>query len=101
VSLTRLSSATAGTEAPQHTRHLHDGPVTGIHLDAEEQVITGSTDRSVCVTPLSAIRSDPAVSGEAEYAVQRLPLTLRCQGVRFEGVRTEREQEKLRRYAES
>ena len=51
VSLTQLSPADTGVVAPQWTRHLHDGPVTGILLDAEEQVITGSTDRRVCVTP--------------------------------------------------
>ena len=61
----------------------------------------GSTDRRVCVTPMSAIRSDTLASDAAESAVQSLHLTLRCKGVRFDGVRTEREQEKLRRYAES
>ena len=101
MSLTQLSPADTGVVAPQWTRHLHDGPVTDILLDAEEQVITGSTDRSVCVTPLSAIRSDTLTPDVAESAVQSLHLTLRCKGVRFDGVRTEREQEKLRRYAES
>ena len=101
VSLTQLSPADTGVVAPQWTRHLHDGPVTGILLDAEEQVITGSTDRRVCVTPMSAIRSDTLTPDAAESAVQSLHLTLRCKGVRFDGVRTEREQEKLRRYAES
>jgi len=81
-------------------RHLHDGPVTDILLDTEEQVITGSTDRKVFVTPVSAIRSDLPALDEAKSAVQRLHLTLRCKGVRFDGVRTEHEQEKLRRYAE-
>jgi hypothetical protein len=70
-------------------------------LDAEEQVITGSTDRRVCVTPVSAIRSDTLTPDAAQSAVQPLHLTLRCKGVRFDGVRTEREQEQLRRYAES
>jgi hypothetical protein len=101
VSLTRLSAADTGVVVPQRTIHLHDGPVTDIFLDAEEQVITGSMDRSVCVTPLSVIRSDSPISDEADSAVQRLHLTLRCKGVHFDGVRTEREREKLRRYAES
>ena len=101
VSLTQLSPAETGVVAPRWTRHLHDGPVTDILLDAEEQVITGSTDRRVCVTPISAIRSDAPTPDAADSAVQSLHLTLRCKGVRFDGVRTEREQEKLRRYAES
>ena len=101
VSLTQLSPAVTGVVAPQWTHHLHDGPVTDILLDAEEQVITGSTDRMVCVAPVSAIRSDSLTSDGAESAVQRLHLTLRCNGVRFDGVRTEHEREKLRRYAES
>ena len=100
VSLTQLGPADTGVVAPQWTRHLHDGPVTDILLDAEEQVITGSTDRRVCVTPISAVRSDTLTPDAAESAVQPLHLTLRCKGVRFDGVRTEREQEKLRRYAE-
>jgi hypothetical protein len=101
VSLTQLGPADTGVVAPQCTRHLHDGPVTDILLDAEEQVITGSTDRRVCVTTMSAIRSDTLTPDAAESAVQSLHLTLRCKGVRFDGVRTEREQEKLRRCAES
>lgn len=101
VSLAQLSLADGDVVAPQWTRHLHDGPVTGIFLDAEEQLITGSTDRTVCVTPVSAIRSESPTSNMAESAVQRLHLTLRCQGVRFDGVRTDREREKLRGYAES
>ena len=101
VSLTQLSPADTGVVAPRWARHLHDGPVTDILLDAEEQVITGSTDRRVCVTPMSTIRSDTLTPDAAEPAVELLHLTLRCKGVRFEGVRTEHEQEKLRKYAES
>lgn len=101
VSLTRLSPADLGAAVLRLTRRLHAGPVTGIHLDTEEQVITGSTDRTVGVTPLSAFQPNTPASENAEPAGQRLYLTLRCQGVRFAGVRTEREQEKLRRYAES
>ncbi len=64
-------------------------------------MITGSTDRSVCVVPVSAIGPDSPGADERDSDVQRLHLTLRCRGVRFDGVRTEREREKLRRYAES
>jgi len=101
VTITRLSSADAADQAPQWRRQIHDGPVTDILIDAEEQVITGSTDRSLCVTAMSAIRSDPSAKDDAKSMVQRLHLTLRCKGVRFDGVTGEREQEKLRRYAQS
>ncbi|MFD2415413.1 pentapeptide repeat-containing protein [Amycolatopsis pigmentata] len=100
VSLTRIDPADTGVVAPQWTRRMHDGPVTDIFLDTEDQVITGSTDRRVCVTRVSAIRSNSPTSDGAESAVQRLHLTLRCKGVRFDGVRTEHEREKLRRYSE-
>ena len=86
VSLTQLAPADNGDVAPQWARHLHDGPIADILLDAEERVITGSTDRSVCVTPLSVLRSDTASPDFTEAAVQSLHLTLRCKGVRFDGV---------------
>ena len=84
-SLTQLSPADTGVVAPQWTRHLHDGPVTDILLDAEEQVITGGTDRRVRATRVATIRSDTLTPDAAESTVQSLHLTLRCKGVRFDG----------------
>jgi hypothetical protein len=75
-------------------RQLHDGPVTSVLLNADEHVITGSTDRTVCVAPLNDARPRAA-----QLPVQRLHLTLRCKSVRFAGVRTEQEQAKLRQYS--
>jgi hypothetical protein len=75
-------------------RQVHDGPVTTIHLDTEERLITGGPDRSVCVTSLE--RTD---SGMTAAPSRRLSLTLRCKNVRFDGVRTELEQAKLRTYS--
>jgi hypothetical protein len=71
---------------------LHSGPVTSITLGPEEEVITGSTDRSLRVTPTEG-------PGAPERPPQLLQLTLRCRGIHFDGVRTEREQEKLRQYS--
>jgi hypothetical protein len=51
-------------------------------------------DRTVCVTPL-----DGARPREAHVPSQRLHLILRCQNVPFEGVRTEKEQAKLRQHS--
>lgn len=104
--LRHLGPAGTGIEYPPRSRRLHEGPVTSIFLDTEERLITGSSDRSVCVVPVSAIQAaasavDETAPDETGAAVQRLHLTLRCKGVRFDGVRTEREREKLRRYAES
>jgi hypothetical protein len=93
VSLTRVTPG--ATLEPLWRRQLHDGPVSAVLLDAEERLITGGSDRSVCVTG-AAMRPDAA-----EPAVHRLHLTLRCKNVRYEGVRTEREQARLREYAQS
>ena len=95
VSLTQLSAADTGVLAPQWVRHVHNGPVTGIALDAEEQLITGGTDRTVCVFRVPVVW--PASPDAAEPATHRLHRTLRCARVRFDGVRTEVEREKLRR----
>ena len=61
-------------------------------LGPENQVITCSTDRSLRVTLSEGL-------GTPERLAQLLQLTLRCRGIRFDGVRTEREQEKLRQYS--
>ena len=94
VSVTRVSPTAA--EAPLWRRQVHDGPVTAVLLDGEEQVITGGSDRSVCVTSLASARPD----GQPP-PVHRLQLTLRCRNVRYNGVRTQREQTKLAEYAQS
>ena len=79
-------------------RGLHNGPVTSILLTTADQVITGSTDRSVCVTPIANADSGPE-HGTQEFPVLRLHLTLRCKNVQFTGVRTDREQARLREYS--
>ena len=84
----------SGVTTRRWQRDLHTGPVTGILLDHEEQVITGGTDRSVCITPIAAMPE-----GGEQPPVQRLHLTLRCRNVRFEGARPQYEQDKLRKYS--
>jgi type I restriction-modification system DNA methylase subunit len=93
VTLTRIDAAGGDNEPSVLWRaELHEGPVTSIVLGPEDQVITGSTDRSLQVTP-------PEGPGVPKRPTQLLQLTLRCRGVHFDGVRTEREQEKLRQYS--
>jgi hypothetical protein len=93
VTLTRIGAAWDENEPSLLWRaELHGGPVTSIMLGPEDQVITGSTDRSLRVTPVEG-------PGAPERPAQLLQLTLRCRGIHFDGVRTEREQEKLRRYS--
>ena len=92
VALARVNPSGVTTRLWQ--RDLHAGPVTAILLDPEEQVITGGIDRSVCITPIAAMQED-----DGQFPVQRLHLTLRCRNVRFEGVRTQHEQDKLRTYS--
>ena len=93
VTLTRIGAAGDDNEPSLLWRaELHGGTVTSIMLGPEGQVITGSTDRSLRVTPTEG-------PGAPERPAQLLQLTLRCRGIRFDGVRTEREQEKLRQYS--
>ena len=85
-----------GELVPLWQHHLHDGPITAIVLDAEERVITGGRDRSVYVTPVELARPNVA-----PVSAHHLHLTLRCKNVKFDGVRTEHEQAKLRMYSTS
>ena len=83
-----------GTTTQQWHRDLHQGPVTTVLLDpAEKRVITGGTDRSICITPIVAQEDDK------QPLTQRLHLTLRCRNVRYEGVRPPSRQGKLRQYS--
>jgi type I restriction-modification system DNA methylase subunit len=73
---------------------LHAGTVTTIAFGDRGQLITGGADRTVCIVPSAEV--GPALSGPP---VRQLHLTLRCRGVKTDGVRTEREQQRLRQYA--
>jgi Pentapeptide repeats (8 copies)/WD domain, G-beta repeat len=92
--LTLTKVATAGQhDGPTRlwTHRFHSGTVTTLVFADGDQLITGSADRAVCVLPNASTQLDAA-----EPQIQRLHLTLRCRNVRFAGVRTEREQERLR-----
>jgi hypothetical protein len=109
VSITRIAGGPGDGDPVALWRHrVHDRTVTSIYLDGDEHVITGSTDRSVCVTPVEARAPEGPDRNPDETAtalplprvpVQRLELTLRCQGVKFDDVRPEHEQAKLREYS--
>ncbi|MCG5446115.1 pentapeptide repeat-containing protein [Micromonospora sp. NIE79] len=73
---------------------LHTGTVTTIAFADDDRLITGGADRIVC-----DIRTGAAGFGTADPQIQRLHLTLRCEGVKFDGVRTPYEQQRLRRYS--
>jgi hypothetical protein len=95
VTITRIKIASQADEPVILWRHpVHDGPVTSAVLNADGQLITGSTDRTVCLTTLDDTRTR-----EAHMPAQRLHLTLNCQNVRFEDVRPGEVQAKLRRYS--
>jgi DivIVA domain-containing protein len=95
VSVTRVGAGGRDADpAILWRRALHEAPVTAIQLSADDQVITGSKDRAVCVIPFGSARPE-----SAKVSPHRLRLTLRCANVRIAGVRTDREQAKLRRYA--
>ncbi|MFF5249079.1 N-6 DNA methylase [Streptosporangium sp. NPDC000095] len=95
VTITRVANV-GRDDAITHlwTRRLHSSTVTTISFSDDDQMITGSRDRTVCVMPVASMRPSTA-----EPRIQRLHLTLRCRNVQFTGVRTEREQEMLRKYS--
>ncbi|MEW2386395.1 pentapeptide repeat-containing protein [Micromonospora sp. NPDC047707] len=61
----------------------HDAMVNSIVFADDDNIISGGIDRSVRVTPIA--------TGEAPEGDPIMRLTLRCAGVRYDGVRTERE----------
>jgi hypothetical protein len=95
VSIARAAAVGSNCEITRLWQHrLHSGTVTSLIFGESDQMISGSADRTVCVIPVM----DTLVTS-AEPQIQRLHLTLRCRNVKFAGVRTEREQEKLRQYS--
>jgi ubiquitin-like protein Pup len=74
-------------------RHLHVGPVTAVAFLSADRMVTGGVDRGLCV--VSTAPSDTDDRGE----VARFELTLRCRGVRVDGMRGDRERNLLRRLA--
>jgi hypothetical protein len=74
-------------------RQMHAGPVTAIAFLGEDRLVTGGVDRGLCVTHTGGDSDD----GE----VARYELTLRCGGVKLEGLRGPDEQSRLRRLAKS
>lgn len=61
----------------------HDAMVSAIVFADGDKIISGGLDRSVRVTPIA--------TGEVPEGDPIMRLTLRCAGVRYDGVRTERE----------
>lgn len=95
VTVERLSASDPDTPpALLWQRDLHTGTVTTIALSDDERLITGGADRVI-----HDVRTGLGGFGAAEPQVQDLHLTLRCKGVKFDGVRTAREQERLRQYS--
>jgi site-specific DNA-cytosine methylase len=82
-----------GIAAPQRHR-VHAGTVTTISFGGDSQIVSGGIDRAICVMPTPDMHP-----GATEPQIRRLCLTLRCENVRFAGVRTEREQQKLREWS--
>jgi Pentapeptide repeats (8 copies)/NACHT domain/C-5 cytosine-specific DNA methylase len=83
-----------GGIAPPKRHRVHAGTVTTISFGEDGQIISGGIDRAVCVMPTPETHPDAT-----EPQIRRLCLTLRCQNVRFAGMRTEREQQKLREWS--
>ncbi|MEU5554074.1 N-6 DNA methylase [Micromonospora sp. NPDC047793] len=93
VQVDRLAATAHAGSGILWQRGLHDGTVTTIAFDDRGQLMTGGADRRVRIVP-SAI-DGPGPSGRS---VRQLHLTLRCRGAKVDGVRTEREQQRLRQH---
>jgi hypothetical protein len=74
---------------------VHTGTVTTISFGEDGQIVSGGIDRAICIIPIPS-----AQPGAEEPQIRRLSLTLRCKNVRFTGVRTEHEQQKLREWSQ-
>ncbi len=86
---------TAGEQGPQATQQLHEGPVLSVVFLPQGLVATGGTDRSLTICEWD--------SGQLQV-LRRPKLTLRCAGVKTEGVQPDHERrllEDLRDHAEA
>jgi len=86
-------TATGMRQAEIWNRHLHIGPVTAAAFLGADRVVTGGVDRGLCVVHTAP----PGVSDRGEVA--RFELTLRCRGIRVDGMRGDRERNLLRQLA--
>jgi hypothetical protein len=90
VGLARIS---AGVDGPHREELLraqpHKGPVTGLTLLGEDRLVSGGLDRTIVVTQL------PDQAGPTSARAQRLERTLRCAGLRVNGLKPERQREQL------
>jgi hypothetical protein len=69
---------------------VHSGAVTSVTFMDDRRIISGSTDRRVCVTRFSM--GDGKTKGELE---RTLSLTVRCKGLRVDGARPSAIRQKL------
>jgi hypothetical protein len=89
-----LTADQDGRIVPSKRHRVHSGTVTTISFGEDAQIISGGIDRAICVTPAPSTQHSAK-----EPQIRRLSLTLRCKNVRFAGVRTESEQQKLREWS--
>ncbi|WP_306318007.1 MULTISPECIES: ubiquitin-like protein Pup [unclassified Streptomyces] len=88
VRLSRLSPDGSGFSREElWTRALHDGAVSSLAFFDDGNLVSGGLDKAVCVTPLAA---------DDHHHSRRLFLSIRCQGMRLEGVCGDTEQARLR-----
>jgi site-specific DNA-cytosine methylase len=95
VGITTIPASSQNDEIASLQRHrVHSGTVTTISLSEDGQIVSGGIDRVICVMSAADMHL-----GAAEPQIRRLSLTLRCKDVKYAGVRTEREQQKLREWS--
>lgn len=76
-------------------RRRHDSAITSVAFLGPDQIVTGGADRAVRLTPVA----DP--DGERHDRDHVMRLTLRCRGVRVDGLTPESERSRLTSFAQA
>jgi transcriptional regulator with XRE-family HTH domain len=80
-------SVKVGELHPAWEQRVHDGVVTSLAFLGNESVVSGGTDRAICLVPIDSATTLDRREGQ----FQRLHLTVRCTGMRIDGLQGERE----------
>lgn len=72
--------------------YKHDGPVSSLIFLDDSRIVSGGVDRKMFV-----VRFGPGTEGTKGIEEDTLHLTVRCKGMKIEGIRGKREQKILER----
>jgi hypothetical protein len=70
---------------------VHDGIVTSIAFLEHDRVVSGGSDRAINLVPTAQLLTETS----SEHQLSPLRLTIRCKGMRIEGLQGDRERQLL------